>query len=268
MTRRQCLLIVFLVSILLVAAPIQAQGAEAGPPDRHQDDVLRTFFLENAEVKDVMTMLRALVGAKHVAADEEVHAILVRDTPAKVELAAEIVRTQDQPRDEVVIHLELIDLPTIPDVGPADHVPGRLSRDQLARLRSTPGARAQARSTLSAVAGKKAELLIGDRVPIDTGAGVVYQEVGLKVVIRPRVHAGAAEVTLDFQVERSYRAADGVPGRPVIETRQIVSSARLGDGESYLLTGLSDAARGAAAESEREIALVLTPHIVRRVEAG
>ncbi len=174
-------------------------------------------------------------------------------------------------QSEVVVHLELLDLPTIPDVGPAGGgAPGRLSGDGLARLQSTPGARVLARPTLSAVAGKRAELLIGDRVPIDTGeGGVVYQEVGLKVVVVPRVHAGAGEVSLDFQVERSGRAAGaGAAEPPVIETRQIVSSARLGDGESYLVTGLSGAGLEAAEGEERQIGLVLTPRIVRRVDGG
>ena len=67
-----------------------------------------------------------------------------------------------------------------------------------------------ARPTLSAVAGKRAELMVGDRVPIDTGGGEVsYQEVGLRVEIRPRVHSGAAEITLDFRVETSHAAGGG-----------------------------------------------------------
>ena len=121
MIRGPKLLTVLLVSIPLLAAPAFAQ--EPASPSSHNldaaDGELRTFFLENAEVKDVMTMLRALVGAKHVAAHEGVNAILVRDTAEKVEMAAEIVRNQDRPRDEVAVAVELIELPTIPDVLPA-----------------------------------------------------------------------------------------------------------------------------------------------------
>ncbi len=266
---------VFLISLPLIAVLAQTQGAEAAPEaDRHQGQEIRTFFLENAEVKDVMTMLRSLVGIKHVAANEEVNAILIRDTAENIELATEIVRTQDLPRNEVVVAAELLDLdrPVLLDLarGSGGGVPARLSRDELSRLRSSPGARVLAHPTLSAVAGKKAELLIGDRIPIDTGEGrVVYQEVGLKLVVVPRIHAVAGEVTLDFQVEMSHRAAGaGTPERPVIETRSVVSSTRLGDGESYLVTGLTGAGPSTVKNGEREIGLVLTPRIVRRIDAG
>ncbi len=283
MTRRKSFLIATLATVLLF--PTLAHAQTDDPPPFDDTDVIRTFFLENAEVKDVMTMVRSLLGIKHVAAAEDVDAILIRDTVENVDLAAAIIRTQDRPRNEVVVHVELIeiDLPTIPDVAP-EGMPGRLSRDEHARLMSSSGVRVLARPSLSAVAGKKAELMIGDRVPIPTtsfntanaaGGNIVpvtsfqYQEVGLKLVIWPRVHAGAGEVTLDFQMEMSHNSEKaGGPEHPVIETRQIVSSARLGDGESYLLTGLAGPGSAAKEREGREIGLVLTPYVVRRLDAG
>jgi general secretion pathway protein D len=41
----------------------------------YEDLVIQTFFLSNAEPKDVMTMLRSLVGAKNVAANDQLNAI-------------------------------------------------------------------------------------------------------------------------------------------------------------------------------------------------
>ena len=53
----------------------------------YEDLVIQTFFLSNAEVKDVMTMLRSLIGAKNVATNEQLNAIIMRDTADKVKVA-------------------------------------------------------------------------------------------------------------------------------------------------------------------------------------
>src|SRR4029453_4918175 len=46
----------------------------------YEDLVIQTFFLSNADVKDVMTMLRTLVDAKKLAANERLNAIILRDS--------------------------------------------------------------------------------------------------------------------------------------------------------------------------------------------
>ena len=72
--------------------------AEDNPQNRrnYEDLVIQTFFLSNAEVKDVMTMLRSLVGAKNVAANDQLNAIVLRDTADKVKVAERIIRANDK----------------------------------------------------------------------------------------------------------------------------------------------------------------------------
>ncbi len=84
--------------------------AEDSPQNRrnYEDLVIQTFFLSNAEVKDVMTMLRSLVGAKNVAANDQLNAIILRDTADKVKVAERIIHTNDKARGEVVIDVELL----------------------------------------------------------------------------------------------------------------------------------------------------------------
>jgi len=85
---------------------------EDNPQNRrnYEDLVIQTFFLSNAEVKDIMTMLRSLVGAKNVAANDQLNAIVLRDTADKVKVAERIIHTNDKARGEVVIDVELLQI--------------------------------------------------------------------------------------------------------------------------------------------------------------
>ena len=105
--------------------------------------------------------------------------------------------------------------------------------------------------------GKKAQLVIGDRVPIPTttfntgttvGGNIVpvtsfqYQDVGIKIEVEPRVHHNK-EVTLKLIIEVSQvtdriEVGAGQPPQPVIGTRTISSEIRLKDGETNFLAGL------------------------------
>ena len=78
----------------------------------YEDLVIQTFFLSNAEPKDVMTMLRSLVGAKNVAANEQLNAIVLRDSADKVKVAETIIGTNDKSRGEVVVDVELLEIDT------------------------------------------------------------------------------------------------------------------------------------------------------------
>ena len=78
----------------------------------YEDLVIQTFFLSNAEVKDVMTMLRSLVDAKKLAPNEQLNAISVRDTADRVKVAESIIQANDKSRAEVVVDVELLQINT------------------------------------------------------------------------------------------------------------------------------------------------------------
>ncbi len=104
--------------------------------------------------------------------------------------------------------------------------------------------------------GQKAQLIIGDRVPIPTttfntgttvGGNIVpitsfqYQDVGIKIEVEPRVHHNK-EVTMKLAVEvsnlnGSITVTQG-QSQPIIGTRTISSNIRLKDGETNFLAGL------------------------------
>ena len=125
-------------------------------------------------------------------------------------------------------------------------------------LKSATDAQVLAKPELRISEGEKAQLVIGDRVPIPTttfntqtaigGTGAVvpitsfqYQDVGIKIEMEPRVHHNK-EVTLKLTVEVS-NLNGSVPGsqgtsQPIISTRTISSTIRLKDGETNFLAGL------------------------------
>lgn len=77
--------------------------AQDTPLNRRQYEPLamHTFYLKNADPRDVMTMLRGLADARKITIDRRLAAITVVDTAPKVLLMTELVRRYDQKADEV-----------------------------------------------------------------------------------------------------------------------------------------------------------------------
>src|SRR5918999_738381 len=63
--------------------------AQDTPQNRrtYEDLVIQTFFLSNSEVKDMLTILRSLIDARKIATNEQLNAIILRDTADKVKVA-------------------------------------------------------------------------------------------------------------------------------------------------------------------------------------
>src|ERR1700688_1167211 len=78
----------------------------------YEDLVIQTFFLSNAEVKDMTTILRSLIDAKKIATNDQLNAIILRDTADKVKVAEKIIETNDKSKAEVVVDVELLQINT------------------------------------------------------------------------------------------------------------------------------------------------------------
>jgi general secretion pathway protein D len=123
-------------------------------------------------------------------------------------------------------------------------------------LKTDSDSRMIAKPQLRVSEGERAQLNIGERVPIPTtsfntantvGGNIVpltsftYQNVGISVEIEPRVHHNH-EVTLNVAVEVSALAGSisgtGGQSQPIIGTRNIATVIRLKEGESQILAGL------------------------------
>jgi len=298
-----------------------------------EDEVIKTFFLSNADVKDVQTLLRTLLDARKIVQNNQLNAITIRDTPNKVAIAQKIIEANDKSKAELVIDVELMEISrtvsktlginltpqryTIQYGGPASlplnnlgllkqvgsYTLGPIPSVTLDFLKSDSGTKVVAKPELRVTEGEKANLHLGDSVPIPTttfntagtvGGNVVpitsftYQEVGIVIEIEPRVHHNN-EVSLKLNVEVSQLGDQVSTGNgqtsPSINTRQITTVIRLRDGETNLLAGLirDDGSEGRAGfpglvdipgirrifssqtstHRETDLILTLTPHIIR-----
>lgn len=253
----------------------------------YEDQVIRTFFLSNAETKTVVTLLRSLLQSRQIAENPELNSITLKDTPAKVAIAERIINANDKAKGEVLIDVELLEINrsvsqtlgidlssktlSLTFGDGSESVPlnnfdslkqrgnwtiGVIPSVVLNFLKSDAETKLIAKPQLRVAEGERAEILIGDRIPIPTtsfntsqtvGGNIVpitsftYQNVGITVQIEPRVHHNK-EITLTVQVEISqvsgFVDAGQGQSQPIIGTRQIQTVIRLRDGETNLLAGL------------------------------
>jgi general secretion pathway protein D len=265
----------------------------------YEDLVIQTFFLSNSEVKDMTTILRSLIDAKKIATNEQLNAIILRDTADKVKVAERIIEANDKSKAEVVVDVELLQINTqrLRELGVALDSYGIRQSLDLGASGATAGtgatggppqlhvsdlqflnqsnwaltipsvmynfvkqnteAQLLAKPQLRITEGEKANLVIGDKVPIPLttfntqnvgGAGGIvpitsfqYQDVGIRIDLEPRVHHNQ-EVTLKVKVEVSQLngsiTGSGGQSQPIIGTRTIDSTIRLKDGETNFMAGL------------------------------
>jgi general secretion pathway protein D len=115
----------------------------------YEDLVIQTFFLSNAEVKDMTTILRSLIDAKKIATNEALNAIILRDTADKVKVAEKIIESNDKSKAEVVVDIELLQIDTtrMSDLGI------ELSQYNVTQTLDTGGAAAAAATTATGATG-------------------------------------------------------------------------------------------------------------------
>ncbi|HJW14048.1 MAG TPA: secretin N-terminal domain-containing protein, partial [Thermoanaerobaculia bacterium] len=309
----------------------------------YEDLVIRTFFLSNGDVTEVSNALRSLLQTTRISINKGENSITLRDTADKVAIAEKIVEQNDKQLSEVVVDVELLQInanktqdlglllssyavsASIPapggktDLG-VDVPAGSFTWDQLKQisihsfgitipsltysfLKNNTDAELLAKPQLRISEGQKAQLIIGDKVPIPTttfntgttvGGNIVpvtafqYLDVGIKIDVEPRVHHNR-EITMKLTVEVSnLNGSVPIPGggtQPIIGTRTISSNIRLKDGETNFLAGLlrNDKSRitdtipflgdipilgrifskKSTTNNTTDLVLTLTPHIIR-----
>lgn len=268
-------------------------------PQKHKeldDLVIQTFYLSNADVKDVQVLLRTLLDARQIAQNDRLNAITIRDTPERVMVAQKIIEANDKAKSELIIDVELLEVNRtllrnlgidLTGVGTSGGTGKSLtmsygggssvSLNNLDLLKQAgswlvgpiPGvvvnflktegdAQVLAKPQLRVSEGAKAQVRIGDRIPIpnttfnaaSTGLGntvgvpitsFTYQNVGINIDLEPRVHHNR-EITLKGKIEISNLAGEVSAGgdlrQPIIGTREIETTIRLRDNETNILAGL------------------------------
>lgn len=206
----------------------------------HQGLVVKNIFLANAEAKQVVNMLKTVLKAKNVFADDKLNLLIMRDTPEMIRLAERMVSIQDVGEPEVMLEMEVLEIqrsrllnlgvqfPSQLTLSPLPSVGSVLTLRDLQHLNAsrtgatiTPAAINLQRtvSDTNLLANprirthnrEKALIRIGDRVPVITttatstgfvSENVQYIDVGLKLEVEPTIYPND-EISIKVALEVS-----------------------------------------------------------------
>jgi general secretion pathway protein D len=173
--------------------------------DQYQDLLIRTFYISNGKAKDLVNLLRTMLESKRVYVNEDVNAIVIRDSPEKVKLAERIIYANDRKPGEIMFEIEVLEVDKTKSdrfgvnfpkqlgaaIGPAGTTtfpaPGTATQFTMSQLtnlgpssylfllpaslildffKSESDAKTLANPKLRVVNNKQAKINIGDKVPI------------------------------------------------------------------------------------------------------
>jgi len=168
----------------------------------YEDLVIKTFYLSNGDIKDVTNVLRSIMQTKNLGQNNQLNAIVIRDTADKVELATKIIEANDKAKAEVLLNVELLQVDsqkirqigtelstysfqTTPDTTSMDlnkiHIATHMWQMTIPSItyylvKNITEAELLAQPQLRISEGEKASLHIGDRVPIVTASFQPYYQ--------------------------------------------------------------------------------------------
>ncbi len=76
----------------------------------YEDQVIQTFYLSNANVKDVFQLVRSILQIRKMAMNQKLNSITIQDTPERVAIAQKIIENNDKSKGEVVVDVELLEV--------------------------------------------------------------------------------------------------------------------------------------------------------------
>ncbi len=249
--------------------------ADDTPQNRreYEDLVIKTFFLSNADVKDVDKLLRSLIEARRLSTNEQLNAITLRDTADKVAIAEKLITVNDKAKAEVLIDVELLLMArrNQSDIGTAlstytftlgldtaqvsgnEGQTGSLYLDQLKDIsrgdwfinvpsvvinlaKSSGNAEVLAQPQLRITEGEKASLHIGDRVPIPvTSFNTGYQ--GAPGSVTPITSFQYQDVGIKIDVEPRVHHNREVTLKLTVEVSNLGDEVTVGPNQTAVTIG-------------------------------
>lgn len=76
----------------------------------YEQEVVQTFYLSNADLRETIDLLRIVVDARRIAPIAATNALSIKDTPERVSAAGRLISAIDKARPEVVIDVELLEV--------------------------------------------------------------------------------------------------------------------------------------------------------------
>jgi len=76
----------------------------------YEEEVVRTFYLSNADLKETSDLLRMVLDARRISPTTATNALTIKDTPERVAAAARVLNAIDKARPELIIDVELLEV--------------------------------------------------------------------------------------------------------------------------------------------------------------
>ena len=76
----------------------------------YEEEVVRTFYLSNADLKETQDLLRMVLDARRISPTTATNAVTIKDTPERIMAAARVLSAIDKARPEVIIDVELLEV--------------------------------------------------------------------------------------------------------------------------------------------------------------
>jgi general secretion pathway protein D len=76
----------------------------------YEEEVVRTFYLSNADLKETMDLLRLVLDARRISPITGTNALTIKDTPEHIQAAARVISAIDKAKPELIIDVELLEV--------------------------------------------------------------------------------------------------------------------------------------------------------------
>jgi general secretion pathway protein D len=76
----------------------------------YEEEVVRTFYLSNADLKETMDLLRLVLDARRISPTTATNALTIKDTPERIAAASRVISAIDKARPEVIVEVELLEV--------------------------------------------------------------------------------------------------------------------------------------------------------------
>lgn len=267
--------------------------------DLYENQLLKTYYLSNADPTELRSTLTTLNPQLRVFTDKRINAIIVKAKPLELAVVDQVIRSLDKAKAEVMVYMELMEVTEnsleqvglLPVINASDTSGtfrmGATTVNNTSGLNTNSGftkihtadirvlfpnlaldflkgngdARLVASPNVRVLSGETGEVNIGEKISTTQsqlslptagttgttsassllgGVGQTsfsYEDVGVKIKVEPRVHHNG-EITLKINSLVTTLKSGSTPGRPDLGKREIITSARLRDGETAIFGGL------------------------------
>ena len=243
----------------------------------YQDLVIRNFYLQAAEAKQMLTLLRTILKSQNIFIDEKRNLLVIRDTPEAVRLAERLIAAHDQVEPEVLLEIEILEVSRgreteiglrFPDrvtFGVVDPITVQALRNLNSSQINVSGLESALQLNLKALFEKvnllanprirvrnreKAKFHVGDRLPVIASSisttttlqsqQVTYIETGIRIEVEPQILDDDVKIIVGLEVSTPGPPLTTVAGAIAYEvrTRNANTTLTLKDGETQVLAGL------------------------------